>query len=75
MGKATPMFTPSPSSFTLDNLVSFDRRGKNSFKLHVLPVSHTAMADQALKDERVLKGLAELLLDEGDRRLRGKADL
>jgi len=34
--------------------------------------SHTAMADQALKDERVFTGLADLLLDEVYRRLRDK---
>jgi hypothetical protein len=44
-------------------------------KPHILPVSHTAMADHALKDDRISKGLAEVLLDEGDMRLREKADL
>jgi hypothetical protein len=39
-----------------------------SIDVEKIPFSHTAMEDQALKDERVLKGLAELLLDEGDRR-------
>jgi len=34
--------------------------------------SHTAMADQALKDERVFSGLADLLLEEVYRRLRDK---
>jgi type I restriction enzyme, R subunit len=35
---------------------------------------HTAMTDQALRNPKVFKGLAELLVDEVYRQLRDKAD-
>ncbi len=36
--------------------------------------NHSAMADQALRHEKVFKGLAHLLVDEVYRQLRDKAE-
>ena len=36
--------------------------------------NHSAMADQALRHEKVFKGLANLLVEEVYRQLRGKKD-
>ena len=60
-----------------NNTVKAFRNGAYEAKLNIAVVdaleSHSAMADQALRHEKVFKGLANLLVEEVYRQLRGDA--
>ena len=72
-----PSESASTSHLATTGTVEAFRNGAYEDKLNIVVVdaleSHSAMADQALRHEKVFKGLANLLVEEVYRQLRGDA--